>query len=613
LHVAFPLSDALFDRALDWIDRHLGEFDPMWKPDAFDFERGQRMGELAILARAAAPMAGADPRIARIVALLARAQSSPVYADRVLRAPIEFMLFLENYASLCAFGHDDPLLRGRLQKAVRAGWLHQTERFPHRAMDIRSCLDACGIACDLPPLDELYRRSILGMAPNPILLGEHDLYALTHVIMFLCDFGRRAPDALSREDRDAVAALITAQLVVAARDRHWDLLAEFLLCWSCLGLPETGLIEKAWDALAAAQMEDGAVPGPEVKTGAVRFEHLYHTTLVCALAASVRHGKSAGSGGKPDTRRVAAAEHGHDEAQLADVARRAHGWLARCAAAELAGAEQSPLRLSQIVAGLSCCVALAGETPSADLIRRIVRALADKPASGAWDTVPPLLKCVVAAAASRHGVSIAPLHAADGFLRRAQAFFQGATGAIDTIEMTEIRETLHQLGLVARPPPVSAADVLAHASAMTLDGDPAHVERLLLLLDGANACGLRRSQLPEQGNWLADFVAGLAVDALRRYDLMRGARFLRAGASIGAGQLQRQCAHYLIFNQREDGAFGLFGPELAQRRQQLGTAADDHLPVTVDCLLALAEYFRDWRLLDEFKADAPAVQGMLRD
>ncbi len=618
------MSDVLLDRALNWIDSHLDEFDPMWKPEEFDFNRGQRLGELAILVRTATMMAGRcdDPRVRRMVALLKRTQSSCVYSDRVLRAPIEFMLFLQSYATLRALGLDDELMRGRLQKAIRAGWLNHTERFPHRAMDIRSCLDACGIECRLPTLDELYRRSILGTPPNPILLSEHDLYALTHVIMFLCDFGMRSAGVMPREHLDAIAALLSALSVVAAQDHHWDLLAEFLLCWSCLELQETGLIHKAWNALVRAQLADGAVPGPEAKGDVPVFAHLYHTTLVCALAASVRHGKRT----EPDDRPYPEPaghlpEFNRDEPELMEIAGRSRDWLNQIAETELGKQTCSALRLGQILVGLSCSSVLTGDEPPTGLICRIVWRLRDASPAVEWESVPPLLQCVSAGWAAQHGVFVAALHGEDGFLRRASAFFQGApaeTGP-DVLEMNEIWVALHQLGMAPSPRSISENEGAAYGMRIAIDSDPRQLEELLLFVHASTASGTRRAQFAGESTWLPELVAGLAVDAFRRYDLMKAASLLRVGMSIGAEhsrarRVLRLCADYLIFNQREDGAFGFFGPELAMRRQQLGLAAEDSdylLALTVNSLLTLAECFHDWRLLRELGARAPAVQAMV--
>jgi Domain of unknown function (DUF6895) len=615
------MKDILLDRALDWIDTHLSEFDPLWKAEEFDFKRGQRLGELAILARTATAIAGQgdDPRVCRMVSLLRRTQSAPVYRDRVLRAPIEFMLFLEVYATLRALGRDDELMRSRLRKAIAAGWLDQTERFPHRTMDIRSCAEACGIESGLPTLDELYRRSILGTPPNPILLNENDLYALTHVVMFSCDFGMRSPELVPSGDIDAVAALLSAVSVVAARDHHWDLLAEFLLCWSCLELQETGLITKAWDALVRAQSADGAVPGPEA-SDVPAFETVYHTTLVCALAASVRRANRTPDRESFSQRAGLSRTFHHTKPDLKEVATRAREWLSQTLEKEQRTPTVAALRLGQTLIGLSCCSALTGDGPPTGPIRAVVRQLSDAVTVVDWEQVPPLLQCAWAAWVAEGGVFVAALHGENGFLRRASSFIRHT--AVGTgrhaVEMSEIWFALHQLGMAPCPPTISEADMSAYGKRIAIDSDPRDLEELLLLLDASTANGSRKVRLDDESRWLTELVAGLAVDACRRYDLMKAADVLRVGMAIAAEHSRAShvlglCAEYLIFNQREDGAFGVLGPERAIRHQLSGCPGDDNdylLPLTVNCLRALAECFRDWRLLTELGARGEAVRAM---
>jgi len=616
------MSDTILDSAVGWIANHLEEFDPLQNSAHFDFARGQRLGELAILGRTMATMAAGagDPRVHRMVDLLRRTQSSPVYRDRILRAPLEFMLFVETYATLRALGLDDELIRARLQKAIRAGWCNQTERFPHRAMDIRSCLDACGIDCDLAPLDELYRRSILGALPNPILLNEHDLYALTHVIMFLSDFGARPSDAMPRSHVEPISDLLSALVVVAARDRHWDLLAEFLLCWSCIDLPETGLTTKAWEALARAQRPDGAVPGPECEGDALLFEHTYHTTLVCALAASIRHGKACAPPQAGTSEHVdGPAELVTATAELREVAERAAAWLTGVLQAELRNETCSPLTLCQVLVGLWACSALTDVSATTGDFSRIVARLSEDGPLQAWPSLPPLLKTVSAAWAARCGFRVQAMHGAGGFLHRASGMFHNVTvGTLDDVlEMSEIWAAMHQLTLAPAPPAFSYTDFAGRAEAFPLDASASQLEALLQMIEASTASGTRVAQWAGELSWVPQLIAGLALNACRRYDLFKASSLLRIGISISADdmcarRLLRRCARYLIFNQREDGAFGFLGPELANRPKDRGSAMDETdclLPLTVNCLLALAESSGDWRLLTALGTLAPAVQA----
>src|SRR5262249_40735010 len=140
---------------------------------------------------------------------------------------------------------------------------------------------------------------------SALLLGEDGTYGLTHVLMYLYGFGiRRA--SIPAHQRESLRRLLSMLLVGVCQDRHWDLLAELLLCWEAIGYPPTPLVDRAWEALLAVQRGDGAIPGPEWalplyeaakrdagdrRSEAAReayFAHHYHTTLVGIIAACLR-------------------------------------------------------------------------------------------------------------------------------------------------------------------------------------------------------------------------------------------------------------------------------------------------------------------------------------
>ena len=262
--LAMTNHDAFATRALDWMDRHLDLFDLFDGTRAFEMKRGQRVGELAILVHVMHAVRGEHltPRVHRIVALLERIRDHAEFGDRLMRSPVEFVLFAEVYARLRAVGHDDLRMRQLVKRAVSTNLLGQSERVPHRVMDIRACLDLAEIECSLPTLEALLEHSILATNPNAILMGEDDLYALTHVLMFLCCFGTRRDHRLSIERRESLGALLGCLVCIAALDRHWDLLSEFLICWKGMDLEMHPIVERAWEALGAAQNEDGSIAGP---------------------------------------------------------------------------------------------------------------------------------------------------------------------------------------------------------------------------------------------------------------------------------------------------------------------------------------------------------------
>ena len=297
----------MLDRALAWTGRNLAGFNPFPDGANYDLNLGQRVGELAILVQVYVLLTG--DRTSRRLQLLARElermQGRRAFSDRMMRRPVEFVLFAQVYSTLRTLGAEAPEQRALIQRVLASGFLDHTERIPYRQMELVSCLESAGIRHPYPSLRELHATSILKQVPNPLFLDEDGLYAVTHVLMYLHALGTHRGAMVPAGSRQALTDSLAAQVVIAAQEHHWDLLAELLLCWECLGFPREDIVLKGWLALAGMQDRRGGIPGPEwaqalydasvqarpLKPLASRrdfyFSHHYHTTLVSALAACV--------------------------------------------------------------------------------------------------------------------------------------------------------------------------------------------------------------------------------------------------------------------------------------------------------------------------------------
>jgi hypothetical protein len=628
------------ERALGWIDRHLDRFDPFAGAQPFEVKRGQRIGELAILLVVLHGVRGErdSPRVRRIIALLEGIRDHAEFSDRLLRSPLEFVLFAEVYARLRAVGHDSARMRALLRRGIQANLLGQTERVPHRLMDIRSCLQLADIPCPLPSLRALFEQSILGRPPNLLLMSEDDFYALTHVIMFQFDFGRRPPDTLPAARRAGLAPLLAGIIPLVLRDRHWDLLAEMLICWDCLHLGPHALVAQAWTALQEAQEEDGRIAGPEWvrRDHAARedtlppdvwrdlvFTHHYHTTLVCALAGMLSTARGSDSNGapppvrwqKPETRRAWRQRQVALSPAVRPAARLAHDWLQEAAAGlvDEDDAIAAPVCLTAL--GLWICQAIdpATHAPASETIRRLGErlALVDRHRDPGWTMIAPSLAVMAAALFGGNGARIPYLHAPEGFVERvrlavasarahASATMTGGQdshrdgdGANGTLE--ELSALLQAVGRGERP-----ADGAAEAE------------------DGTRTArrSRRRDAVTRRQDPASDAALNDAIAALRQYDLLTGAARLRLAAreaprDRASATLIAEGVAFLLLQQRPEGDFGFFAPDW-RRAQPTRPAAwrdrDARVSTTVECLWTLAEVAcGDWRLVESLPA--PAVRG----
>lgn len=604
-------SDGLtrfIERGLAWIDAHLDEFDPFGGGRPFEIRLGQRVGELAILLHAYVELSGdVDEGVARrMTTLLRETQRHPEFVARLIRAPLEFILFAEVYANLRAVGEEDAEMRQLIQRAIDAGYLEQSERFPNRMMDIRSCLDMGGLEADYPSLPELYDRSILAGRLSALLLSEEDLYAITHVLMFLFEFGTRESASVSEASRRDLERLLPGLLVLVGQEHHWDLMAEVLICWESLGLPPSDVSERAWRELEELQDAEGAVPGPEwaarlhqelgrpPDADAERelyFSHHYHTTLVCLIAAFLRARRLDGRGPAQRTAGIGGRAARHDRAR---AARAAESWLSGVADEVLSAPGVQPTVLGQLMLAHWLAAGLAGDgtdAPAAQIPRLGARlAELDAASELAWSDAPATQLLLVAALLERHGIVVPYLHGEQGFVELLVQVVRA--NPVDDLALVELRILLENLGkLPAAPAPAISADRLR------LSATPDEIDGLLDRVAAHTACGTRPAR--QSHAWAAELLAGVAAFTLRRYDFARGTRLLRAARALEplsdpGRALLDDCVTFIYVNQLPSGSFGFVGPEARSRDAEAERALS--LQITVNCLWALAEAESDWRL-----------------
>lgn len=628
--------------ALGWIVRNLEEFDPFKDGRPFEFKHGQKVGELAILLHAYASLSGdhnSEP-VQRILSLLVSIQKNPAFTDRLLRSPKEFILFAEVYASLRSCGHDDLDQRELIQRVIDARFFDHSERLPHRAMDIVSCLEWGDFRHPLPSLESLYDSSILGRLPNAGFLDEDAVYFLTHVIMFLYSFGTRTDISVPPDQREGLESLLSNLLIAHCEEHHWDLLAEVLLCWDCIGFPPTFVSARAWEELLKIQRDDGAIPGPEWAeklrqsqkidesgSAEVYFDHHYHTTLVSIVAGCV-HLKRLASLPAPgpttvDTIQDERAEPQqtpdlqplHPGAPSLDELRsisRARQWLDDLSGTLLESETVRPEVLSKILLGHWVCdsrTANAGRAFRESAVR-IGEALTLAEANDRvdWSKTAPALKLMVGALLSSQEVFVPFLHSRDGFLRLATEAMNAtpATEPFADMPLSEKRVLLHAMALHPPPIRIEFSEVKTFARGLSLSEPGSAIEELLLRIHSHTSFGTVRANVKHSDRWIPELLAGLAITYFRKYDLLTGSRILRALCYLGApAESLAPGIGFLKVHQRPDGAFGFFGIESYELRDKvpdrLALDIELSLPVTIECLWTLAEASNaNWRLYQTF-------------
>jgi hypothetical protein len=242
-------------------------------------------------------------RVCNMARLLQSIQSNRDFSDRPLLSQVDFVLATLVYSALRTVGHDNLQQRALLQRMLQLNTVMHTERLPYRLMEVVFCTEWAGLRHSLPSMDSLYRRSILAATPCPLYLHNDDIYAITHVLMYYFALGTRTRIATPSRHPKRLNETLSTLIVTSCQDHHWDLLAELLLCWDCLGNQTSVIYERGWQALIAIQSGNGSIPGPEwaqkvhgasqakgaaPDPGFLRFDHFYHTTLVSCVSALMR-------------------------------------------------------------------------------------------------------------------------------------------------------------------------------------------------------------------------------------------------------------------------------------------------------------------------------------
>ncbi|MEU3651465.1 hypothetical protein AB0E67_01245 [Streptomyces sp. NPDC032161] len=322
--------------ALEWIEAQLDWFAPgRWEEflPRRPFRPGpllELLGLVRVLDRSGIVPVTA-PLSSRALDLAEEIVHEPEFGRGLRRGDAFFPYHLNLTALLELLGRPQPVLRASCQALLTAdaGGHCRPYKPVLSRIELRYFVDRGGfVAPDrLPGPGPLYRESIAARGADVLRLTGDETYALTHVLLYATDFGRRHRLPCGGETVARVRETVRMLLGVHLARGSLDLLAELLLCDAALdggqgrtpdsrpgpvpgpdpctvAVPAARIVpgqwrRAGWNALAAAQRPDGAVPGPvhrpEILAGlagdtaaAYLFGTCYHTTLASALAAAAR-------------------------------------------------------------------------------------------------------------------------------------------------------------------------------------------------------------------------------------------------------------------------------------------------------------------------------------
>lgn len=294
----------LEQRALSWIIERLPYFSPLAYTEILKIDLALKASaELALVCdHACSDRAQGPPGRYRDLAsyLWSEVFCAPAVRDYLLTTELGLLTF-GFYASLHQCGYEDKQYERQLENILKDGYVPAAERVPSRDLDFLHSLQRLGLLSDRDPFARAYDGCILAKHPSLYPLTIDDVYAITHAIFFVTDFGR-VPGCFSSADVAYLRSAIPRLLQYYVRKNNWDLVAELLITLDATGLAGIPEYSEALGLLLATQEADGSFPGPvgdqrqrlwaqgkerddDADPEWRRFHDNYHTTLVTLIAS----------------------------------------------------------------------------------------------------------------------------------------------------------------------------------------------------------------------------------------------------------------------------------------------------------------------------------------
>jgi hypothetical protein len=180
-------------------------------------------------------------------------------------------------------------------RLLRQDLLHVLDQTPWSILSLTYFLDRCGMRHGLPSLEELYSWSILRSRPPLHFLATHEMYALSHLIFFLGDFGGNIAFFTRLPDHQSISKYIDHVTAACLIEEDWDLTGEFLIGYECVGVDQSPMRDFAWRQLVRHQLPQGQIDVPRriqkkdhsEASQLDTFERHYHQTLVGVIASTL--------------------------------------------------------------------------------------------------------------------------------------------------------------------------------------------------------------------------------------------------------------------------------------------------------------------------------------
>lgn len=292
-----------WQRGLAWILERLDSFRPA---DSTDPDQLKEIAELSLFYGYVLPWLPEDyqGKLTPIGQFLCEFLGKDLtLAHWARRVPSQYNPYILAYLPLRSIGVRLPAFEEAVSALHSAGYPEALENTPYRAMELQYVTWKAGLRRSRPNWGPLYRATVMRRGGNPIYFSIHDVYSVTHTLMYLTDLCGPRTDMPAVERQRAIE-IVESLLVHYWRKPDWDITSELLINLVALSRYETSLFTAAFNAVVKVWRKDGALPGPQFseKEGEsdpkLFFRDCYHTTLVGLILCATYLNRSVWRGGQ---------------------------------------------------------------------------------------------------------------------------------------------------------------------------------------------------------------------------------------------------------------------------------------------------------------------------
>jgi hypothetical protein len=277
-----------------WLHAHAGEF--LGRRDDDAATRAVRLrafGELLTFLSSSMRLAAGGAAVDAIAAIAEGWLPSFDWESQLIRDPGFVLPVATVVEFLEARGRDAAPYRRLVERTIDLGLLQELELRPYRRAELDRILVRAGFLGFDPVSFAGHVRAALALLDKPPpQYAVNDYFALSHLVCYVWDDGRRDPRQLLRADEIARLRWLVATFGrLALIDRDLDLAAEFVMGERFMGGFDDPFAVAAVDAAIAGQQPDGCILAPDPDGTRSPFVVRYHSTLLWAYASLlIRHG-----------------------------------------------------------------------------------------------------------------------------------------------------------------------------------------------------------------------------------------------------------------------------------------------------------------------------------